>query len=133
MCGQLRRAKHKGQEVVVIEAPDAVRASGFQPVQCLDAAHDLEVSDKDFEHNGRGVWFEVEHAEFGKAQQERYEVEFVARAVVNSCAVAPRLDKVGLELNQAAGVGIERKDRKDFGGFGFDIVIKVTELWFTES
>jgi hypothetical protein len=42
---QLTGAEEKRQEVVVVEAPDAMRAGGLEPVRFLEVAHDGDVSE----------------------------------------------------------------------------------------
>jgi hypothetical protein len=41
---KLSGAEEERQEVVVVEAPDAVRAGRFEPVRFLQDAHDLDVA-----------------------------------------------------------------------------------------
>lgn len=49
MRGELAGAEEKGQEVVVVEAPDAVGAGGLEVVGFLEAAHQVEVAGKEDE------------------------------------------------------------------------------------
>ena len=51
---QLRRPEQEREEVVIIEAPDAMRAGRFEVVCCLQRAHDVEVAVKQAEDE-RGV------------------------------------------------------------------------------
>lgn len=55
LAGHLARAPHKGQELIVIQSPHAVRAGGLQPVGRLDAAHEAQVPERRKEAAGGGA------------------------------------------------------------------------------
>lgn len=87
MMQELGCAEEEGQELVVVEAPDAVGARGLEVVSFLDAAHEAQVCGEDDQGQGgeRG-WGEV--AQSIEAEEPEEEVEFVARTVVDALAVA---------------------------------------------
>lgn len=49
---QLTRAKHEGQDLVVVQAPNTVGTSWLQDVQALDQSHQLHVLLEDTVHCG---------------------------------------------------------------------------------
>ena len=94
LSAQFRGAEEEGQEVVVVQSPDPMRARGFQLVGGLYLAHDGEVLPEDVVHDAAVVrGCEVANAE--EAQQEGDEVEFVACAVVDADGVAEAVAEVG--------------------------------------
>ena len=64
---QLRRPKQEREEVVIIEAPDAMRAGRFEVVCCLQRAHDVEVAVKQAEDE-RGVVGFCDYTELAEQQ-----------------------------------------------------------------
>ena len=52
MVQELCCTEEEGKELVVVEAPDAVGARGFEVVCFLDAAHEAQVGGEDDEGEG---------------------------------------------------------------------------------
>ena len=99
---ELGGAEEEGQELVVVEAPDAVGAGGLEVVEHLHGAHDLEVARKDAQHE-RGEVGGLYDAETVQAQQPDGKVELVTGAVVDAVAVAKGLGQVGGRFGGGAG------------------------------
>lgn len=55
VINELRRAEHKRQKMVIVEAPDAMRAGWLELVSHLNFAHQTEVRDKDAGDKGRVI------------------------------------------------------------------------------
>lgn len=91
---ELGGAEQERQELVVVEAPDAVGAGGLEVVEHLHGAHELQVAVKDAQHERLEVGG-VDDAQPVQAQQPDGKVELVAGAVVDAVAVAKGLGKVG--------------------------------------
>lgn len=69
---ELACAEEEGEELVVVEAPDAVAARGLEVVCALDAAHEAEVRREDLqcESRERRLWEEREPVEAEEPEEE---------------------------------------------------------------
>lgn len=94
MVEELGCSKEKREEVVVVEAPNAVGAGGFEVVCTLDLAHEGDVAREDEEGDG-GESRGREEGEAIEAEEPDEEVEFVAGAVVDTGAVTEGVVEVG--------------------------------------
>lgn len=74
---ELRGPEQEGQELVVVQAPDAVRARRLQVVGLLDVAHEDQVSGEDTEHEVREVRW-CDDAQLVETYQPDDEVQLVA-------------------------------------------------------
>lgn len=121
---QLRGPKEEGQELVIVETPDAVRPGRFEVVCRLDQSHESEIPGEDLEDDGPKVGgsdefklvktesVEKQHgrqsvgAERLQYQKEHshshvqpdHKVQFMPRAIVDSRPVAKGLRKVSRHL-----------------------------------
>ena len=94
---QLRSAEKKGRELVVIEAPHAVRAGGLELVRILDAAHQGQVARQHTQHQRLPIG-RARQAEAVEAAEEDEEGQLVAGAIVDARGVAERLGEVAGQL-----------------------------------
>ena len=94
---QLSCADEKGKELVVIKTPNTVRACGLKIVRRLNLAHESNVLRKDHERKtsegGRG-----QTAETIEAEEIDHKIEFVARTIVNPCAITEGVDEVSTDF-----------------------------------
>ena len=100
---ELGGAEEEGQELVVVEAPDAVGAGGLEVVGHLDDAHEGEVAGEDAQDEGLEVGA-LEDAELVEAEEPHHKVELVAGAVVDAVPVAEGLGEVGGGFGDGVGV-----------------------------
>ena len=118
---ELAGAEEEGGELVVVEAPHAVRAGGLEVVRGLDGAHEAQVGGQDAQRERReGVRGEEGHPV--QAEQPQEEVELVAGAVVDARLAAERVREVGgylvdLGVVREAELGVPLGER---GGYGVD-------------
>ena len=98
---ELRRGEEERQELVVVEAPDAVRAGGLEPVRRLHLAHQQQVAAEDARHHRRPVG-RLEQLRLLEPEQPREEREPVPRAVVDPRRVAEGVGEVRRELAPSA-------------------------------
>lgn len=94
VINELSGAKDKGEEVVIIETPDAVRTGGLEAVGGLELAHEFKIGDEEPGDDGRVVLLPNE-AKAGDAVEEGSEVGLVAGAIVDAEGVAEEVKEVG--------------------------------------
>ncbi len=80
---ELTGAKQKGKMLVIIESPDPVATRRLQHVCQLDFAHKNHVPLEHLVYRRFQILL-IEHAQLVQAKQERYKVQLVACAVVDS-------------------------------------------------
>ena len=114
--GVLCAAEDVGEEGMVVETPDAVRAGGLEGVGLDEAADEVEIRVEDFEHDqsldclpivipqgggggGRG-W---ESSKFPDTAKEGEEAEFVACAIIEALGAAEAREEVGREFLGCGG------------------------------
>lgn len=104
MMKKLGGAEQEGQELVVVQAPYAMRPGRLEIVGHLNDAHDGQVAGEDAQNEGSKVrgWYEGELIE---AEEPDDKVELVAGAVVDAVAVAERLAEIGGDFGGGGGVG----------------------------
>ena len=94
---QLRGSEHEGQQLVVIETPNAVRPRGLQPVHRLQVATHLQVRGERKE-NGRGEVGALQNQRFVEAAEENEECGLMTRAVVHALRIAEGIFEIAAEL-----------------------------------
>lgn len=80
---QLTRSKQEGQELVVVQTPNTVRASWFEIVCLLYGSHESEVAWKNEEREG-GKCAGGQDARLAEAKQPEEEVQFMTGSIVNT-------------------------------------------------
>ena len=86
---KLGTSKEEREEMVIVQAPDAMAAGRFQPVHELEFAHDLNVHSENAE-NDIVVSCRIKRTHVTAAQQECHEETFIARSVIDALSMAER-------------------------------------------
>ena len=93
MMEQLGCPKEEGEEMIVIQAPDAVGSSGLKVVGALKLMKEGQVSRENEESDGgkRGLW---EEGESIQAEQPYDKVQLMTGTVIYASAIAKRIVKI---------------------------------------
>lgn len=99
VAGELRAAPNERNELIVVQAPDAVAAGGLHAISGLQPAHVQQVRVEDLQ-SGVQVVLLIQGAELVQRTQEHDERQLVPGSVVDSRRIAERFDEVGVQLDE---------------------------------
>lgn len=83
MAHELGGTEKERQEMVVVQAPDAVGSGWFQVVCRLNLAHELHVTGIDTEYN-RPEIRGVDKPGLVKTEQPHHEIQLMSRSIIQS-------------------------------------------------
>lgn len=131
MVQKLGCAEQKGEELVVVQTPDAMRACGLKIVRQLDLTHEFQVAIKNDENECAEVC-SGHDAQLVEAEQPYDEVELVTRAVIDASPIAERLCEIRRHLIDGSGV-FHTESSVPVRRGGFDEIQEVPESFVAES
>eukprot|EP00274_Cyanoptyche_gloeocystis_P002916 CAMPEP_0196665302 /NCGR_PEP_ID=MMETSP1086-20130531/60396_1 /TAXON_ID=77921 /ORGANISM="Cyanoptyche gloeocystis , Strain SAG4.97" /LENGTH=285 /DNA_ID=CAMNT_0042001971 /DNA_START=708 /DNA_END=1566 /DNA_ORIENTATION=- len=99
---ELSGAPEKRQKVVIVEAPHAMGARGFEEIRHLQPPHQLQVLDKNVKDKAWKVAL-IKHTKLSKTTQPRSEVGLVAAPIVDPGHISKRVREIWCELNGGRG------------------------------
>jgi hypothetical protein len=94
---ELARPKQEGQMLVVVEAPDAVRASWLQDINELNFPHQGEVALVNLVDKGLEILLLVD-LQLDKAEEEHNEVKLMPSSIIDSLIGSEGFSQVNLQF-----------------------------------
>ena len=98
VADQLPAAPNKRDELIIVEAPDAVTAGRFHPVGSLKLPAKFDVRVEYLQDGGGSVGF-FQNLQFEQAAEEGDEAKFMPRAIIDASRVTERFSQIGLQLD----------------------------------